>query len=148
MTNIKRADFTEAQELAAFKLHRAGTLRKGWVEDLEKAKEQIASKDYISSFDLENLTSAVAVSEVVRFLTSIDKAVRELAVLADNGMVTEIKDWDKFLELVNTIESVSHDSYLSYWLPNSTSQLQVELKLREHMGWQNLYNVASGRRAY
>lgn len=144
---VAKADFTKEQAKVADRIARISALARGWAQDAAEARAAVATA-YLDSFRIEDLVTTAArqriLADVNKFLLKCVGSV----VLTDYGQVAEFTDFAKAAELLGQLTEIAEEAYEGWHRSNSTSNVDVEIKLREHEAWQSVMRVATGKRFY
>jgi hypothetical protein len=134
----------------ANKLFSVFSLHKSMDAQYHKAIEAIAAPDaWVDSFRIEDLTTAAAERRVWGY---IHEAVEELdpyvtvssaGQFVDYAVCTPAND-AAITEILDRLERQAREMVLRFYRPNSTSNIDVEMKLREFAAWHTLYRALIG----
>jgi len=148
-TSIPRSEFTNEQVEAVHTAERINRLQRDWLADLTTARAKVAENDFLSSFDLEDLCTANSRVEVLQRLNTYNRKLKEFCETSEETRrILAITNWEEFQKLQAYVLNMATESYMEWYRPNSTSVMDVELKLRQHEAWQTLQGVASGRKFF
>ena len=145
MNSIKEADFTEALANVAELVYRYSSTLRAWDKDEEKAKADVAAGS-LSSFTIDKLVWAASTQSPRYNIQGWLRKVDETCTRSEIGRVTEVQDEAKLVDLVQYFNDYVTDQFTDWYRPNSTSNVDVEIKLGQHEAWKELFRIASGRR--
>lgn len=144
-TSIQAVDFSETLETKADTVYSYSATLRSWDKEEEKAKEDIAAGS-LTSFTIDRLVWAASTRSARYDLMNWLRKVDETCTRNDLGRVTEVHDEAKFIGLVDYFNEYATDRFTDWYRPNSTSNIDVEIKLGQHEAWKDLFRIASGRR--
>jgi hypothetical protein len=147
ITAVTRIEFTEEQTHTADLIERVAALSKGWHINDEDARRGVQTGS-LSSFRIEPLIDAAGREEPQRWLTAFLERMDDAAVISERGRLLEFLDPAKAAELLQQLQASAVDRFESWFKPNSTSNVDVEIKLAEHEAWQAVARVSTGKRFY
>jgi hypothetical protein len=144
---VTRIEFTPQQANVADRIERVVALTTGWGNDDEEARRKVQT-DFLSSFRIEPLIVAAGRQEPLTWMRAFLGRIEDAAVISERGRVLELLDPAKAADQLEKLCGNAQDRFESWYKPNSTSNVDVEIKLAEHEAWQSLYRVATGKRFY
>jgi hypothetical protein len=147
ITAVTRIEFTPQQANVADRIERVVALTTGWGNDDEEARRKVQT-DFLSSFRIEPLIVAAGRQEPLTWMRAFLGRIEDAAVISERGRVLELLDPAKAADQLEKLCGNAQDRFESWYKPNSTSNVDVEIKLAEHEAWQSLYRVATGKRFY
>ena len=130
----------------ANKVYSIFSLHTSMERNYDKAIAAITAPDaWVDSFKIEDLTTVAAERKVWGYL---HVAVEDLTPLVEmkDGRFADIITGNRgeIIIIMDRLENITRESVLRFYLPNSTSNIDVEMKLREHSAWLDLYKTLIG----
>lgn len=138
-------EFTEAQQDLASRISRIVFLVRSQEAADTKARQDVATAN-LSSFNIDALVEAASWQRPLHTLNIFLRKMDKVAVISEHGRVLEITDEVELQALMATLKEATTEAFLEWYKPNSTSNIDVEIKLGEHVAWQQAMKVASGSR--